>query len=159
MAQPKAPPSAQVQFNELLSAFNISPTLSWADKLAQLRSVPGDKLLSTATNLKINQFRPTTDSLFIQPTIFQSLDNGNFGRRIAARNIRIMLGECRDEGALYASWYPPQNDRSSLYKRLLADYTAPIVDTLMKLYCPDGKLPSGCQDWNSDAFGLSLIHI
>ncbi|KAE8344285.1 hypothetical protein BDV24DRAFT_172154 [Aspergillus arachidicola] len=153
VAQPKDPSSAQTQFNELLSALNIPHTLSWADKLAQLRSIPGSKLLSAATSLEINQFRPTTDSLFIHPTIFQSLDNGNIGRRIAARNIRIMLGECRDEGALYATWYPPQNDHSSLYKRLLADYPTPLVDTLMKLYYPDGKLPSECRDWNCDAFG------
>ncbi|KAE8383038.1 Alpha/Beta hydrolase protein [Aspergillus bertholletiae] len=153
VAQPKAPTSAQTQFDELLSALDIPLTLSWADKLAQLRSVPSSKLLSVATGLKVNQFRPTTDSLFIQPTIFQSLDNGNIGRRIAARNIRIMLGECRDEGALYATWYPPQNDLDSLYNRLLADYPAPIVDKLVKLYYPDGKLPSGCRDWNCDAFG------
>ncbi|KAE8394612.1 Alpha/Beta hydrolase protein [Aspergillus alliaceus] len=153
VAQPKAPSSAQTQFNELLSALNIPHTLPWPAKLSQLRSIPSAKLLSAATSIETNQFRPTTDSLFIHPTLFQSLDNGNIGRRIAARNIRIMLGECRDEGALYATWFPPQNSLSALHKRLLADYPAPLVDTLMNLYCAEGKLPGECRDWNRDAFG------
>jgi carboxylesterase type B len=153
VAQPKNPATSQPQFNQLLSALDIPLTLPWPDKLSRLRSIPSTKLLQTATSLEINQFRPTTDATFIQPTLFTSLDNGNIGRKIAARNIRLMLGECRDEAALYATWFPPQNSLASLHKRLLADYPGPLVDILVKLYYPDGELPPGCRDWNSEAFG------
>ncbi|KAF7589257.1 hypothetical protein BBP40_004553 [Aspergillus hancockii] len=153
VAQPKNPASSQTQFNQLLSALNIPLTLSTPDKLARLRSIPSTNLLKTATALETNQFRPTTDNTFIQPSLFTTLDNGNLGRRLVARNIRLMLGECRDEAALYAAWFPPQNTLPSLHKRLLADYPGALVDTLLKLYFPDGCLPSNCRDWKSEAFG------
>lgn len=48
-----------------------------------------------------------------------------------------MLGECRDEHNLYATWLPPpDNTTSSLRRRLLADYPRPVVDTLLRLYAP-----------------------
>ncbi|KAK1143140.1 hypothetical protein N8T08_007024 [Aspergillus melleus] len=152
--QPKNPAAAQVQFNQLLSALNIPAGLPAAEKIARLRAVPGQDLLSAAVSVDINQFRPTTDSVFIPTTLFQSFDDGSFGRRVAARNIRIMLGECRDERFLYATWFPPANNTlAALRKRLLADYPRPVVDALLKLYYPDGTLPTDCTDWHRDAFG------
>lgn len=48
-----------------------------------------------------------------------------------------MLGECRDEHNLYATWLPPpDNTTSSLRRRLLADYPRPVVDTLLHIYAP-----------------------
>ncbi|KAA8649070.1 hypothetical protein EYZ11_003705 [Aspergillus tanneri] len=151
--QPKSPAAAQVQFNQILSALNIPVALPWAEKLFRLRSVTSQDLISAAVGVDLNQFRPTSDSVFIPNSLFKSFDNGNFGRRVAARSIRIMLGECQDERFLYATWFPPHKGLLSLHKRLLADYPRPIVDTLMKLYYPEGKLPSDCQDWHNDAFG------
>ncbi|KAE8351904.1 Alpha/Beta hydrolase protein [Aspergillus coremiiformis] len=153
IAQPKSPETAQTQFNQLLSALNIPETLPGPDKLARLRAIPSSNLLSAATSLEANQFRPTTDTLFIHPSLFQSLDNGTIGRRIASRHIRLLLGECRNEAALYATWFPPRNTLFALHKRLLTEYPTPLVDTLISLYCPGGRLPAGCGDWNCDAFG------
>ncbi|PKY02128.1 hypothetical protein P168DRAFT_273062 [Aspergillus campestris IBT 28561] len=135
--QPKSPATAQTQFNQLLSALRIPTSLPASEKLTQLRALPPATVLSAATSISLHQFRPTTDSTFIQPTLFQSFDTGAFARRLAARNIHIMLGECRDEHNLYATWLPPpDNSRSSLRSRLLADYPQPIVDTLLHLYAP-----------------------
>ncbi|PYH93767.1 alpha/beta-hydrolase [Aspergillus ellipticus CBS 707.79] len=152
-AQPKTPSSAQVQFDQLLAALKIPASLPWSEKLSRLRATPSDTLLSTAMGVELNQFRPTSDSTFIQSTLFQSFDTGAFARKLSARNVRIMLGECRDERNLYATWFPPQNNLPSLHERLLADYPRPVVDTLIKLYYPDGRLPADCDNWDTDAFG------
>ncbi|KAL3262655.1 hypothetical protein ABHI18_002536 [Aspergillus niger] len=152
--QPKSPASAQEQFDQLLSALHIPSNLPWAEKISQLRALPSQTLLDAAMSVQLNQFRPTSDSTFIQPTLFKSLDSGAFARALSARNVRIMLGECRDERHLYAAWFPPQADTlSALHSRLLADYPRHVVDTLMKLHYPDGKLPPCCENWDNDAFG------
>ncbi|PWY93632.1 alpha/beta-hydrolase [Aspergillus sclerotioniger CBS 115572] len=151
--QPKNPASAQVQFNQLLSALDIPASLSWTEKLSRLRAIPSETLISAATSVEIHQYRPTSDSVFIQPTLFKSLDNGEFARKVSARNVRIILGECRDERHLYAAWFPPQNTLPSLRQRLLADYPRPVVDTIINLHYPDGKLPACCKNWDNDAFG------
>jgi carboxylesterase type B len=153
--QPKNAASAQVQFNQLLSALKIPTSLPWPEKLSRLRSIPTKSLLDAATSIELHQFRPTSDGSFIDPSLFKSLDNGTFARKLAARNIRIMLGECRDERSLYATWHPPRhNTLASLHSRLLADYPAHIADALIKLYCPQDQLPPGCANWQTDAFGL-----
>ncbi|RHZ72962.1 hypothetical protein CDV55_108253 [Aspergillus turcosus] len=153
--QPKNAAAAQVQFNQLLSALKIPMSLSWPEKLSRLRSIPAKPLLDAATSIELHQFRPTSDGSFIDPSLFKSLDDGTFARKLAARNIRIMLGECRDERALYATWHPPQsNTLQSLHSRLLADYPPHIADALIKTYCPHGQLPPGCANWHTDAFGL-----
>ncbi|KKK26045.1 hypothetical protein ARAM_007004 [Aspergillus rambellii] len=133
-AQPKSPAATQAQFNELLSALKIPISLPDAEKLARLRAIPASTLLSAATSIEINQFRPTSDSLI-------------------ARKVRLILGECRDEHFLYATWYPPQNDLASLRRRLLADYPRHVVDPLVKCYYSDGRLPGNCENWSPDAWG------
>ncbi|PWY86128.1 carboxylesterase-lipase family protein [Aspergillus heteromorphus CBS 117.55] len=154
VAQPKPPSSAQIQFNQLLSVLDIPASLPWNEKLSALRAVPSKTLLTSAMSIDINQFRPTSDSVFIQPTLFHSFDTGAFARKLSARNVRILLGECRDERNLYATWFPPtQNSLQSLHQRLLADYPSPVVDALINLYYPDGRLPADCENWETDAFG------
>ncbi|KAJ5646357.1 CAZyme family CE10 [Penicillium lividum] len=152
--QPKSPADNQIQFNQLLIALEIPLTLSGNEKLARLRSLPPKALLDAVNKIDLHQFRPTTDSGFILPTLFTSLDSGEFARRMLARNVRLMLGECRDERHLYATWFPPKsNTLSALRTRLIADYPERIVDAVLPLHYPDGKLPSDCKDWVSDAWG------
>ncbi|KAM0098145.1 hypothetical protein ACP6JE_007359 [Aspergillus fumigatus] len=158
--QPKSETAAQLQFNQLLSELNIPTSLSWAEKLARLRSIPAKSLLDAATSIELHQFRPTSDGTFIDPSLFNALDNGTFARKLTARNIRIMLGECRDERSLYATWHPPQsNTLQSLHRRLLVDYPRHIADALIKIHCPTGQLPPGCKNWHTDAFGLIYADI
>jgi len=152
--QPKEPTETQPQFNQLLTALSIPLTLSPNEKLARLRSLPPRQLLDAAKTIPIHQFRPTTDGAFILPTLFRSLDDGTFARKIVARNIRLILGECSEEHFLYAVWYPPKtNTLDALRTRLIADYPQRIVDALLPLHYPDGKLPPGVKNWNSDAWG------
>ncbi|KAF9882955.1 hypothetical protein FE257_004382 [Aspergillus nanangensis] len=151
--QPRNALATQAQFNEVLAALHIPLHISWSEKLARLRATDSQKLLAAATSVDTHQFRPWSDNVFVPSRLFESFDNGNFGRRIAARGVRILLGECRDERNLYATWFPPQNTLAGLHKRLLADYHRPAVDALMRLYYPDGRLPANCQNWDCDAFG------
>lgn len=156
--QPKSPTESQTQFTQLLSALNIPSSLPWQEKFSRLRSLPAKALLDASSTIQIHQFRPTTDSAFISPSLFTSLDNGTFATALKERNIRLLLGECRDEHFLYGIWHPPLQDTiQSLHSRLLADYPGSTVDALLPLYysSQDGesKLPANCKNWNSDAFG------
>lgn len=152
--QPKSPTEAQTQFTQLLSALNIPCSLPWQEKLSRLRSLPAKTLLDATSTIQIHQFRPTTDSCFIHPSLFTTLDNGSFAAALKERNIRLLLGECRDEHFLYGIWRPPpHNTLQSLHSRLLADYPHSTVNTLIPLYSPSGNLPVDCKNWTSDAFG------
>ncbi|KAL2833457.1 Alpha/Beta hydrolase protein [Aspergillus cavernicola] len=152
--QPKLPSLAQTQFNQLLSALHIPISLSANDKITRLRHTPQSTLLHAAASLELHEFRPTTDNTFIPNNLFHTLDNGTFASKLIARNLPILLGECRDEHYLYGTWRPPsQNTFGYLRHRLLADYPRPIVDALMKTYYPNGHLPANCKNWASDAFG------
>ncbi|RJE18934.1 Carboxylesterase [Aspergillus sclerotialis] len=151
--QPKQPQETQIQFNQLLSALNIPLSLSAREKISRLRSIPAKTLLNAVNTIQIHQFRPTTDGAFISPTLLKSLDDGSFARALKARNIRIILGECKDEHFLYSIWYPPTSDtRDALYSRLLADYPKSSVDALMSIYTPTSSLPAGYKNW-TDLFG------
>ncbi|KAJ5788354.1 hypothetical protein N7457_003344 [Penicillium paradoxum] len=152
--QPKQPAETQAQFNQLLTALQIPLSLSASEKLAHLRSLPAKILLDTAKTIEIHQFRPTTDTSFISPSLFKSLDSGAFARALLSRNIRLILGECSDERFLYSTWFPPAADNlSALRTRLIADYPAHIVDAVIQLYYPDGRLPAHCKNWIDDAWG------
>ncbi|KAL4944889.1 hypothetical protein BDV06DRAFT_232302 [Aspergillus oleicola] len=152
--QPKPPSLAQTQFNQLLNALNIPLSLSSSEKLSKLRSTPTRLLLSAAQSIPLHEFRPTTDNAFIPNNLFHTLDNGTLAQVLVKRNIHIITGECRDEHFLYGTYRrPAQNTLGYLRARLLADYPRPVVDTLMKLYYPNGSLPKECKDWANDAFG------
>jgi carboxylesterase type B len=151
--QPKSASNAQDQFDELLSALDIPLTLSSSEKLSRLRSLSAQALVEASTRIKHDQFRPWTDSAFISPNLFRDIDNGSFARRMAARNIRLMNGECRDEHFLYATWHPPMEDSvSALRERIEADYLSEACDALVELYYPSGRFPPDSKDW-LDAFG------
>ncbi|KAL4921301.1 Alpha/Beta hydrolase protein [Aspergillus aurantiobrunneus] len=152
--QPKGPGLAQTQFNQLLSALHIPISLSSQEKIARLRSTPESILLPAAASIDLHEFRPTRDNTFILNNLFHSLDNGSFASKLISRNIHIITGECRDEHFVYSTYRRPlKNTQGYLRARLLADYPRPIVDTLMKIYYPNGTLPRNCKDWTSDAFG------
>lgn len=155
--QPKYPADAQKQFTQLLEALNIPASLSGPEKLSALRKTPAKQLVDAASSIQLHQFRPSTDNTFIADDLFESLDNGTFAKTLVNRNIRILLGECRDEHFLYGIWHPPEeNTLSALHSRLLADYPRPIVDALLPLYTNSNTKynPNTNKDWNAaETFG------
>ena len=141
-----------MQFEELISTLNIPASDSPAAKLAKLRAASPKQLVDAATRMKHHDFRSVTDSLFIAPTTLSSLSTGAFAAQLKRRNVRLLMGECRDEHFLYGTWYPPDNSLDSLFARLQADYPLPACEALVRHYYPTGALPPGCKDW-ADAFG------
>ncbi|KAL4890930.1 alpha/beta-hydrolase [Aspergillus ambiguus] len=158
--QPRSAAQAQAQYNEVLSAVNLplDGPGGGGTTLAALRALPASTLLDAAARVPTHQFRPWTDDDFVSAALFRSLDSGAFARRLAARRVRVLTGECRDERHLYATWFPPAaNTADALRARLRADYHPPAaVDALMQLYYgPAGgeTLPANCANWDVDAFG------
>ena len=151
--QPRTPAQHQKQFDEVLRALGISHTLSASEKLFQLRSLPFDKLASILDGLTISEFRATTDNSFVSKSLMADIDSGDFGRRMKARGIRLMNGECRDEYTSYRTWRTPSSSYDAVRTRLIADYPETVVDKLMKHYCRGTTtLPPGVSTWQ-DLFG------
>ena len=103
--------------------------------------------------MRLHQFRAITDGTFISPELFTELRNGTFAAQLRARNVPILLGECSDEHHVYSRWRPPADGSlSALADRLHADYAAPAVDALLRLYSPNGADVER-SGWYGAAFG------
>lgn len=151
--QPRTYAQHQKQFDEVLAALDIPPHLNGNEKLAKFRSTPTDRLVDILDRLKISEFRATTDNAFVSKDLMANIDSGDFGRRMKARGIRLMNGECRDEHTSYQMWRTPSSSYDAVRTRLIADYPEDIADKLMRHYCGGAKtLPSGLKDW-PDLFG------
>jgi carboxylesterase type B len=150
--QPKSLDEAQAQFEELLGALQIPLDLPAAEKLTKLRTLDAKTLIKASTGLKYHQFRAVTDGSFVRHGLFNEIDTGIIARQMKRRGVKLIIGECRDEHFVYGTWRPPTNSFDSLFRRLQADYSLSACEALAKYYYPDGKLPTGCANWQ-DAFG------
>lgn len=151
--QPRTFSEHQKQFDELLDKLGISLALPADKKLEKLRAVPMEDLVSVQGKLDISEFRATSDDAFVTKTLMSNINSGDFGRRIKARGIKLMNGECRDEHNLYQTWRTPSDSFDAVRKRLVADYPEVVVQRLMQHYCGGSKaLPSGVKNWQ-DLFG------
>lgn len=105
--------------------------------------------------MKISEFRALSDGNFISKTIIADINSGDFAKRMKARGITLMNGECEQERSLYQAWRTPADSYDAVYVRLCADYPETAVKKLMEFYCGKSSrpnLPDGAQDW-ADAFG------
>lgn len=151
--QPKAIAEHQKQFDELLEALHIPLSMSASEKLQQLRATPVSQLISVQDKLKLSEFRAFSDGRFISKDVIASINSGDFARRMKARGITLINGECRDEHSLYQAWRTPPPSYEAVYTRLCADYPEKAVSKLMHFFCGEHKtLPHGTRDWQ-DAFG------
>lgn len=152
--QPKSVAEQQAQFDELLAELGISASLSAKAKLLQLRMKTPLELVQANGRMKLSEFRATSDDDFVSTKLIASINQGDFGRRMKARGIKLMNGECRDEHHLYGAWRtPPSSSFKAVYERLCADYPERAVKSLMHFACGEQKVvPEGCKDWN-EAFG------
>lgn len=151
--QPHSLSERQPQFDELLAELGIANKLSSEEKMAKLRAVPASDLVAANNRMKLHEFRATTDGKFVSSQLFENITNGDFARRMKARSVQLVIGECRDEHFVYGAWRPAKAlTYQGCFDRLLADYPQKTVEVLMRLYSPGGKLPGGYKDW-ADAFG------
>ena len=151
--QPKTLQEYQKQFDELLTVLGFPLTVSTSEKLERLRSVSSRDLMSAIAKMKIHQFRALSDGHFISKDMIANINNGDFARRMLARGIKLMNGECRDERHLYQAWRTPSPSYEAVFTRLCADYSEHVVRQLMAKRCgAERRLPAGSKDW-PDAFG------
>ncbi|ETN45675.1 uncharacterized protein HMPREF1541_09508 [Cyphellophora europaea CBS 101466] len=134
------------QFNELCTAHNIDPSLPSATKLAKLRDVPSSAFIASLSRLKAHTFRSSTDDAFIPSTFLSSLHNGQFTTQLARHNIRILLGEVRDELNLYRLVNPPSS-YPGLLTQLANYYPRPVVDALLPHWPVPSKDSTDAQKW------------
>jgi carboxylesterase type B len=115
--------------------------------------VPIRLLVDIQESLKISEFRATSDDAFVSKRLMANINNGDFAKRMKARGMKLMNGECRDEHNLYRTWRTPTQSYGAVRTRLIGDYPPEVVDKLMDYYCSNSKsLPSGFKDWQ-DLFG------
>jgi len=150
--QPKSMPDAQVQFDEFTAALQIPASMTPAEKLATLRSLAPKTLIEATHSMKYHQFRGVTDGAFIRHGLLAELDTGLFAERMKRRDVKLIMGECRDEHFVYGTWHTPSNSYESLFERLQADYPLAASKALMEHYFPGRNLPPRFHNWQ-DAFG------
>ncbi|KAF1977303.1 paraben-hydrolyzing esterase precursor [Bimuria novae-zelandiae CBS 107.79] len=150
--QPKSLEDAQIQFEELCDALELSVKMSATEKLAVLRALDPETLINAASKIKHHEFRGVTDGLFIREGLLDELDSGVFASRMKKRGVKLMMGECRDEHHVYGTWHPPHDSYEGVFERLQADYPVPACEALMKIYFPERSLPATYSSWQ-DAFG------
>ncbi|KAL9117201.1 MAG: hypothetical protein Q9187_006266 [Circinaria calcarea] len=148
--QPRSILEAQEQFNELVAALGISKELAAAEKLIRLKALPWTELIAASGKMRMNSFRAVTDGGFVRRTLFQEIQDGQFGKSMARRGIKILIGDLPDEVSVYRLENPPSS-HEGLFERLRVEYPLAVTKTLMKLYCPTKALPSG-GSWQ-DLFG------
>lgn len=113
-----------------------------------------ERLASVQDRLKISEFRALSDGDFVSKTVIADINSGDFAKRMKARGITLMNGECEEEHSLYEAWRTPVEDSfEAVHTRLCADYPEAAVPKLMKYYCGKSRtLPVGAKNW-ADAFG------
>ncbi|KAH6654284.1 Alpha/Beta hydrolase protein [Truncatella angustata] len=157
--QPKDMQEQQKQFDELLSALGISLGLSASEKLKKLRQTPARDIIDAQAEMKITDFRATTDNSFISAESIAHINSGDFARRMKSRGIKLMNGECQDEHNLYRAWRTAKDSYDGLYTRLCADYPERAVQKLLRYYCgPSQSLPPGYTSWQ-DLFGHAYANL
>ncbi len=151
--QPKTVVQHQKQYDELLNLLNISLTLPASEKLRKLRDVPMEHLVTIQDHMKISEYRATSDDSFVSRDLIEHINSGDFGRRMKARGIKLMTGECMEEHNLYRTWRTPADSYDAVRTRLVGDYPDEIVEKLMRHYSgTDRTLPADRKDWQ-DLFG------
>jgi carboxylesterase type B len=143
--QPNGPSSKAIssQFDELTSHFNIPPTTSLSEKLASLRTIPAEELVSAIPQMKWHTFRAVTDDDFIPRTFLRSIYHverrrkntrqENFSHRLKSHGVKVMLGEVAHESRLYALVNAPSS-RADLEMQLKNYYPSTVVDAQLRYY-------------------------
>ncbi|KAB8342888.1 hypothetical protein FH972_022485 [Carpinus fangiana] len=159
--KPKAPAEVAGQFERLCANVGVPVGLAAGEKLERLRRVGARELVAASAQEVMpgeHEFRAVSDGGFVRRELFADIDSGDFARRMKERGVELLMGEVCDERHVYASWRAPtQDDYEGLKQRLGADYPPAVVDSAMKVWTPDGKLPTRwgdtCKDWKLDAYG------
>lgn len=151
--QPKSLSEQQMQFDELLDVLKVPISLPAGEKLLRLRALPAQNLVAAIEDMQLTEFKPWSDDVFVSRDLIAHINKGEFARRMKARGIKLMNGECSGERHVYQRWRTPSASHDAIYTRLRADYPERVVEAILKLHCCDKRaLPTGTKDW-PEAFG------
>lgn len=133
--QPNSTNSAasRSQFDGLCQALGVSLALSAREKMARLRALPWQALISVIPKLEMHTFRSSTDECFIPSDFLASIHDGSFTTQLAERGISVLLGEVAHESRLYRLVHAP-SDLDGLKLQLNNYYPKPVVKALLRHY-------------------------
>lgn len=151
-AQSRTPDRANDQFDELCAAFRISPTLTRAQQVEQLRAIKDSELAGRLMSLKHHTFRHVTDGDFISPDLVKRAQTGEFAAEFKRRGFKLIIGEVENEYRTYRAVNPPSSRRDFL-PQLENYYSAETSLSLSQLRpFPQGKDENEPENWK-DLFG------
>ncbi|CCG84808.1 protein of unknown function [Taphrina deformans PYCC 5710] len=151
-AQSKPPSAAQAQFDEVCQKFDISSTLSQAEKLERLKQIKDTDLASRLLELKYHTFRHVTDGEFISPELVKRGQNGRFAAEFVRRDFRLIVGEVENEESVYRAVNPPHS-RAQFIPELENYYSADTSKALFDRYpFQENQRENEPEDWK-DHFG------
>jgi carboxylesterase type B len=88
---------AEQQLQNVLSVFEIDPSLSRQEQLNSLRKIPHQELIDTLPLLRLNSFRAVTDQDFIDSDMMERLRDGSVAKGFRDRSMKIVIGETESE--------------------------------------------------------------
>ncbi|KAF9770288.1 hypothetical protein IL306_012190 [Fusarium sp. DS 682] len=146
--RPKALQDQQLQFDELLMRLGIDSDLPGEEKLARLRGVSHQKLVQVQSEMTISEFRVLADDAFYPADLIDTINNGEFAKKMKGRGITLINGECENEHTMYRRWRTPQESYSAVHQRFSAEFAPEVTQVIMDHYCgPSRKLPAGYTNW------------
>jgi carboxylesterase type B len=102
---PKSKADVQPQFDELLDVLSIPASLTAAEKLARLRTVPAESLLDAVKRMKMGTFRPVADGVFFPRDLMRRFADGDFARDFEKRGMSVLVGEVLNEVSRIRKWW------------------------------------------------------
>ena len=153
---PKTEAEVQSHVTLLLQALDISTNLDAQTQLERLRAVSAEAIAEAVEKLPENAFRVATDpserGAFVGTDLFDDLRSGKLAQRLKTRDIKLLLGEVRDEVNSYRLNSPPSS-YDGLVQRLAVEYPSAIAARMAAMYCDSQQaLPKRYESWQ-DLFG------
>lgn len=102
LTQPKTVTEYQYQFDEIVDILDLKDKTS-KEKVQALRDLSIEQIsYELIPKLKLHTFRAVTDDFFVSSTLLYDIKNGEFGKKIIEKGVRILHGETDNEGFLYS---------------------------------------------------------
>lgn len=133
LTQPKTVEEYQTQFDEVVDVLDLKGKTS-KEKIQALRDLTIEQIsYDLIPKLKLHTFRAVTDDIFVSSTLLSDIKNGEFGKKLTKKGVRILHGETDNEGFLYSLLDTPHSI-DQLAVEVENYYPKDVVPTLLDLY-------------------------
>ncbi|CCE81679.1 Piso0_002342 [Millerozyma farinosa CBS 7064] len=150
--QPKSVIETNAQFDELCDALGVDASLDAAEKLESLRTINPKSIAKVLPEMSLHTFRAVTDDDFVSASLIKDIQSGLYAKKLAAKKMRIIIGEVSNEPVLYSYLNTP-TDLEALSLQLENYYPKSVVPTLLSLYLDPDNLPDS-KDSLRELFGV-----